>query len=114
MNSRITLNWRKSLFETQSLSCKPKLFLNFEPLDEDATNAANQFLFSVLTNDKFIKWLENYQNKLINQYNRNATLPTKKQSFAGIRKRIIENGDPKILSDLLDTSPKTIDTIKLF
>ena len=48
-------------------------------LDEETLNASNQFLFSVLSNDKFTKWLENYQTKLIAQYNRTAKLPSKRK-----------------------------------
>ncbi len=77
-------------------------------LDEETINASNQFLFSVLSNDKFTKWLENYQTKLIAQYNRTAKLPTKKKLIQDFAKGLIENGDPKILSNLLQISPKDV------
>jgi hypothetical protein len=75
-------------------------------LDEETLNASNQFLFSVLSNDKFTKWLENYQSKLIAQYNSTAKLPSKRKIIQEFAKGLIINGDPKILSDLLQISPK--------
>ncbi len=93
------------------LVLQTKTLPELQTLDQDATNAANQFLFSVLTNDKFIKWLENYQNKLISQYNKNATLPSKKQVLQEFAKSIIENGDPKIVSDLLELTPKNLERL---
>lgn len=90
------------------LVLQTKTLPELQTIDEDATNAANQFLFSVLTNDKFVKWLENYQNKLITQYNKNATFPTKKQVLKEFAKSIIENGDPLIVSNLLELTPKTL------
>ena len=77
-------------------------------LDEETLNASNQFLFSVLSNDKFTKWLENYQTKLIAQYNRTAKLPSKKKIIQEFAKGLIKNGDPKILSDLLQISLKGV------
>jgi hypothetical protein len=90
------------------LVLESKILPEFGVSDEDSINAANQFLYSVLSNDKFMKWLENYQTKLINQYNKTGKLPSKKKVLQQFAKGLIENGDPKILRDLLEISPKTV------
>ena len=89
-----------------------KIFPEFPEFDVDRTNEANQFLFSVLSNDKFIQWLEKYQKQTINHYNKSGKLPNKHKVLQEFAKGLIENGDPKILSDLLDTSSKTIEQLK--
>jgi hypothetical protein len=78
--------------------------------DEDSINAANQFLYSALANDKFMEWLEDYRTEIINQYNETGKRPSKKEVLQQFAKGLIENGDPKILSDLLKISPKTIES----
>ena len=88
------------------LVLQSKVLPEVQLLDEETLNASNQFLFSVLSNDKFTKWLENYQTKLIAQYNRTAKLPSKKKLLQEFAKGLIKNGDPKILSDLLQISAK--------
>ena len=88
-----------------------KIFPEFPEFDVDRTNEANQFLFSVLSNDKFIQWLEKYQKQTINHYNKSGKLPSKHKVLQEFAKGLIENGDPKILSDLLDTSSKTIEQL---
>lgn len=76
--------------------------------DADSINAANQFLYSALSNDKFMEWLENYRTEIINQYNETGKRPSKKEVLQQFAKGLIENGDPKILSDLLEIYPKTV------
>jgi hypothetical protein len=77
-------------------------------LDEDSINAANQFLYSALSNDKFMRWVENYRTELKNQYKKTGKLPDKKIILNEFAKGLLESGDPKILRDLLEISPKTI------
>jgi hypothetical protein len=79
-------------------------------LDEDSINAANQFLYSTLSNDKFMRWVENYRTELKNQYKKMGKLPDKKIILNEFAKGLLESGDPKILRDLLEISPKTIAT----
>ena len=86
-----------------------KLLPEFEEVDEELINAANQLLYSVLTNEKFMTWLEKYQNKLVNQYNETGKIPNKKTILRAFSKGILENGDPQILSNLLAVPPKTIE-----
>ena len=88
-----------------------KIFPEFPKFDIDQTNEANQFLFSVLSNDKFVQWLEKYQKQTIKNYNNSGKLPSKRKVLQEFAKGLIENGDPKILSDLLDTSQKTIEQL---
>ena len=88
-----------------------KIFPEFPTFDEDTINKANQFLFSVLSNDKFMKWLENYQKETINRYNKSGKLPSKKKVLQEFAKGLIENGDPKILNDLLEVSTKTVEQL---
>ena len=88
-----------------------KIFPELPKFDIDQTNEANQFLFSVLSNDKFMQWLEKYQKQTIKNYNNSGKLPTKQKVLQEFTKGLIENGDPKILSDLLDTSQKTIEQL---
>ena len=90
-----------------------KLLPEFEDADEELINAANQLLYSVLTNEKFMNWLEKYQTKIVNQYNETGKIPSKKTILQAFAKGILENGDPKILSDLLVVSPKTIESSSL-
>lgn len=90
------------------LVLQSKILPEFVQLDEETLNATNQFLFSVLSNDKFTKWLENYQTKLVDQYNSTAKLPTKKKLIEEFAKGLIKNGDPKILSDLLQIPPQDV------
>jgi hypothetical protein len=92
------------------LVLQSKILPEFGVLGEDSINAANQFLYSALSNDKFKKWLGNYQTKLIDQYNKTGRLPNKKKVLQEFAKGLIENGDPKILSDLLEISPKFIES----
>jgi hypothetical protein len=88
-----------------------KVFQEFPKFNVEQTNEANQFLFSVLSNDKFMRWLEKYRKKTIMQYNDSGKLPSKQKFLQEFAKGLIENGDPKILTDLLDTSPKTIERL---
>lgn len=90
-----------------------KLLPEFEDVDEELINAANQLLYSVLTNEKFMTWLEKYQNKLVNLYNETGKIPTKKTILRAFTKGILENGDPQILSNLLAVPPKTIESSSL-
>ncbi len=90
-----------------------KLLPEFEEVDEELINAANQLLYSVLTNEKFMTWLEKYQNKLVNQYNETGKIPSKKTILHAFTKGILENGDPQILSNLLAVPPKTIESSSL-
>ena len=90
-----------------------KLLPEFEDVDEELINAANQLLYSVLTNEKFMTWLEKYQNKLVNQYNETGKIPCKKTILHAFTKGILENGDPQILSNLLAVPPKTIESSSL-
>ena len=90
------------------LVLQSKILPEFGELDEDSINSANQFLYSVLSNDKFMEWLENYRTELTNQYNKTGRLPDKKKVLHEFAEGLLENGDPKILSDLLEISPKTI------
>lgn len=94
------------------LVLQSKVLPEFAVLAEEEINAANQFLFSVLSNDKFMKWLENYQTKLVDQYNKTGKLPNKKKLLQQFTKGLIESGDPKILSDILEISPKNISSEK--
>jgi hypothetical protein len=90
-----------------------KLLPEFKDADEELINAANQLLYSVLTNEKFMNWLEKYHTKLVNQYNETGKMPNKKTILQAFTKGIMENGDPKILSDLLEVPPKIIASTSL-
>jgi hypothetical protein len=75
----------------------PELFV----ADEESVHAANQLLFSVLNNDKFMKWSEKYQKSLMDHYNKTGKIPEKKELLQALARGIIEHGDPQILGDLL-------------
>jgi hypothetical protein len=78
-----------------------KVFPEFPIADEASGNAANELLYSVLNNEKFMKWTEEYQKSLVEQYNRTGKIPERKELLQDLAKGIMEHGDPKILSDLL-------------
>ena len=78
-----------------------KIFPEMPVADEESGNAANELLYSVLTNEKFMKWTEKYQKSLVDQYNQTGKIPDRKELLQGLAKGIIEHGDPKLLSDLL-------------
>jgi hypothetical protein len=90
------------------LVLQSKVLPEFAVMNEDSINAANQLLYSVLSNDKFMKWAETYGAKLIDQYNKTGKIPDKKKMLRAFAKGIIEYGDPRILSDLLEI-PKQLD-----
>ena len=79
-----------------------KVLPEFEVIEENSINAANQLLFSVLSNDKFLKWTQEYGTKLIDQYNKTGKVPDKKKILQAFAKGIIEYGDERILGDLLE------------
>jgi hypothetical protein len=79
-----------------------KVLPEFEMIEEDSINAANQLLFSVLSNDKFLKWTQDYGSKLIDQYNKTGKVPDKKKILRAFAKGILEYGDERILGDLLE------------
>jgi hypothetical protein len=79
-----------------------KVLPEFEVIEENSINAANQLLFSVLSNDKFLKWTQDYGAKLIDQYNKTGKVPDKKKILQAFAKGIIEYGDERILGDLLE------------
>ncbi len=87
-----------------------KILPEFGVSDADSINAANQFLYSALSNDKFVEWLENYRTEIINQYNETGKRPSRKEVLQQFAKGLIENGDPRILSDLLEIPPRTIES----
>ena len=93
--------------QNPTLVFQSKVLPEFQVLEENSINAANQLLFSVLSNDKFLKWTQDYGTKLIDQYNKTGKVPDKKKILRDFAKGIIEYGDPKLLSDLLETSPRT-------
>jgi hypothetical protein len=84
------------------LVLQSKVLPEFEVMGEDEIDAANQLLYSVLSNDKFMNWTQEYGAKLINQYNKTGKLPDKKKILRAFAKGIIEYGDERILGDLLD------------
>jgi hypothetical protein len=81
-----------------------KVFPEFHITDQESVNAANQLLFSVLTNEKFMRWTEKYQKSLIDRYNKTGEVPDKKELLQTLAKGIIQHGDAKILTDLLELS----------
>ena len=100
----------KVFVRNPALVLQSKVLPEFEVMDEDSINAANQLLFSVLSNDKFMKWTQDYGAKLIDQYNKTGKVPDKKKILRAFAKGIIEYGDPKILSDLLEIPQKQIES----
>jgi len=88
------------------LVLQEKVFPELGDLNEEILDAANQFLYSVLSNDQFMRWLEKYQVRLINQYNRTKKIPTRNKVLRDLARAFIETGDSKILADLLDVSFK--------
>jgi hypothetical protein len=81
-----------------------KVFPEFPVADETSVNAANQLLFSVLTNERFMQWAKKYQKSLMAHYNKTGEIPDKRELLQTVARGIIEHGDPKILTDLLDLS----------
>ena len=81
-----------------------KVFSEFPVADEESVTAANQLLFSVLANEKFVKWTEKYQKSLMDHYNKTGEIPDKREMLQALARGIIEHGDPKILTDLLELS----------
>lgn len=92
------------------LVLQSKVLPEFTVMDEDAIDAANQLLYSVLSNDKFMKWTQDYGAKLIDQYNKTGKLPDKKKILHAFAKGIVEYGDPRILSDLLEIPQTQIES----
>ena len=70
--------------QNPTLVMQTKVLPEFEVLEENSINAANQLLFSVLSNDKFLKWTQDYGTKLIDQYNKTGKVPHKKEILRGI------------------------------
>lgn len=91
----------KVFVQNPTLIMLSKVLPEFEVIEENSINAANQLLFSVLSNDKFLKWTQDYGTKLIDQYNKTGKVPDKKKILRAFAKGIIEYGDPKLLSDIL-------------
>ena len=92
----------KVFIHNPSLVLQSKVLPEFEAMNEDSINAANQLLFSILSNDKFMKWTEEYGAKLIDQYSKTGKFPDKKKILRSFAKGIIEYGDPTILSEILE------------
>jgi hypothetical protein len=90
------------------LVLQSRVLPEFAVMNEDSINAANQLLYSVLSNDKFMKWAEEYGAKLIDRFNKTGKVPDKKEMLRAFAKGIIEYGDPRILSDLLEI-PQQLD-----
>src|SRR3974377_2011634 len=67
-----------------------KVFPEFQVTDEESANAANQLLFSVLTNEQFMKWTEKYQKSLMDHYNKTGEIPDKKEMLQALARGIIE------------------------
>ncbi|HME45437.1 MAG TPA: hypothetical protein VKF36_20260 [Syntrophorhabdales bacterium] len=94
----------KVFIQNPTVVLQSKIFPEFPATDEESVSAANQLLFSVLTNEKFTKWTEKYQKSLMDRYNKTGKIPDKKELLQGLARGIIEHGDPKILTDLLELS----------
>jgi len=92
----------KVFIHNPTLVLQSKVLPEFVVIDEDSTNLANQLLFSVLSNDRFMKWAEDYGSKMIDQYNKTGKIPDKKKILRSFAKGIIEYGDPRIVSNLLE------------
>ena len=88
------------------LVLQKKVFPELGDLNEELLDAANQFLYSALSNDKFMQWLDKYQARLITQYNRTKKIPSKNKVLQDLSKALIETGDSTILADLLEISFK--------
>jgi hypothetical protein len=100
----------KVFIQNPTLVLQSKVLSEFEVIEENSINAANQLLFSVLSNDKFLKWTQDYGTKLIDQYNKTGKVPDKKKILRAFAKGIIEYGDPKMLSDILEMPQELIES----
>ena len=94
----------KVFIQNPTVVLQSRIFPEFPVIDEESVSAANQLLFSVLTNEKFTKWTEKYQKSLMDRYNKTGKIPDKKELLQGLARGIIDHGDPKILTDLLELS----------
>ena len=57
----------KVFIQNPTLVMLNKVLPEFEVIEENSINAANRLLFSVLSNEKFLKWTQEYGTKLIDQ-----------------------------------------------
>ncbi len=96
--------------QNPTLVLQSKVLPEFQVLEENSINAANQLLFSVLSNDKFMKWTQDYGTKLIDRYNKTGKVPDKKKILRDFAKGIIEYGDPELLSDILEMPQELIES----
>jgi hypothetical protein len=100
----------KVFIQNPTLVLQSKVLSEFEVIEENSINAANQLLFSVLSNDKFLKWTQDYGTKLIDQYNKTGKVPDKKKILRAFAKGIIEYGDPKMISNILEMPQELIES----
>lgn len=81
---------------------KELIFDNIEfPLQE--ISDGNRFLFSVLSNDLFYKWLQDYQNDIIGKMQTAKTIiPDKNQILQDIAGAMVQYGDKEIAFTFLN------------
>ena len=88
---------------------KELIFDNVEfPLQE--ISDGNRFLFSVLSNDLFYKWLQDYQNDIIDKMKTAKTIiPDKNQILQDIAGAMVQFGDKEIAFTFLNAFTQIAD-----